>query len=120
LWGPGKQKTLDSLSPAKQIGFNVARVFSLERNNNIERAMKGAAIAAKDPVVAAARALEPPGLYTLGFDIATAIFGDPALGAQGNTLPGPGSLGVRDKLSSAGQRGFNASMALHLSRNYKR
>jgi hypothetical protein len=123
LWGPGKQKILDSLSPAEQRGFVIARDFSLERNNNIEFAAKGAAIAAKskdDPELAAARAMEPPGLYTLGFDIATGIFGNPALGAQGNTATGPGSLGIRDKLSAAGQRGFNAAVKLHLSRNYRK
>lgn len=122
LWGPGKQKTLDSLNPAKQRGFIIAKDFSLERNNNLEFATKGANIAAKsnDPELAAARAIEPPGLYTLGFDIATGIFGDPALGAQGNTATGPGSLGIRDKLSAAGQRGFNAAVKLHLSRNYRK
>ena len=34
-------------------------------------------------------------LFLLGYDIATGIFGDPALGARGNTLTGPGSLGIR-------------------------
>jgi hypothetical protein len=52
--------------------------------------------------------------YWLGFDIATGIFGDPALGAQGNTATGPGSLKTRDSLSADGLKGFNASMALHL------
>ena len=56
----------------------------------------------------------PPPFYALGFDIATGIFGDPALGAQGNTASGPGSLGIRDTLSIVGQLGFNASMRLHL------
>jgi len=114
-WGPGKQKIFDSLSSAEQNGFSKARDLSLERNNNIERATLGAAIAAKskDPELAAVRNAEPPGLYTLGFDIATAIFGDPALGAQGNTATGPGSLGIRAKLSPAGQRGFDAALKLY-------
>jgi hypothetical protein len=56
--------------------------------------------------------------YQLGFDIATGIFGDPALGALGNTLTGPGSLKIRDSLSAAGQRGFNAAVDLHLARHY--
>ncbi len=47
-------------------------------------------------------------------------FGDPALGAQGNTATGRGSLGIRDSLSAAGQRGFNAAVNLHLSRKYER
>ncbi len=83
-------------------------------------AAKGAAIAEADSIVAAARTAEPDVLYRQGFDIATGIFGDPALGAQGNTATGPGSLGIRDSLSAAGQSGFNASVTLHLSRNYKR
>src|SRR5260370_39637246 len=52
--------------------------------------------------------------YREGFDIATGIFGDRALGAQGNTAVGPGSLKIRDSLSPAGQRGFNASVKLYL------
>jgi hypothetical protein len=52
--------------------------------------------------------------YRLGFDIATGIFGNPALGAQGNTAWGPGSQKIRDSLSPAGQRGFNASVKFHL------
>jgi hypothetical protein len=119
-WGPGKQKILDSLSNPEQRGFLVARDYSLDRNNNVDFAKRGAAIADRDPVVANARGTEPPGLYWLGFDIATGIFGDPALGAQGNTQSGPGSLGIRDKLSPEAQRGFNDSMRLHLSRNYRK
>jgi hypothetical protein len=117
--GPGKQSIHDSLSPSERRGFNAAVIFSLERNRYAERAALGAMIARKDSVVAAARNAETDPFYRLGFDIATAIFGDPALGAQGNTQTGPGSLGIRDSLSVAGQRGFDAAMRLHLSRNYK-
>jgi hypothetical protein len=81
-------------------------------------AAKGLAIAQVDPIVAAARAAETDNLYRQGFDIATALFGDPALGAQGRTATGPGSLGIRDSLTPAGQSGFNASVKLHLSRVY--
>ncbi len=58
--------------------------------------------------------------YQLGFDIATGLFGDPALGAQGNTLMGPGSQRIRDTLSAAGQRGFDDSVKFHLARDYHR
>jgi hypothetical protein len=119
-WGPGKQAILDTLSNPEQRGFLVAKDYSLDRNNNVDFAKRGAAIAEKDAVVKDARASEPAGLYWLGFDIATGIFGDPALGAQGNTATGPGSLGIRDKLSADAQRGFNDSVKLHLSRNYRR
>jgi hypothetical protein len=119
LWGPGKQKILDSLPPAEQVGFNSAAAFSLQRNNNPVFATKGAIIVKADPTLAAARAIEPPGLSWLGFDIATGIFGDPALGAQGNTQMGPGSEKIRSTLNLDGQRGFNAAVALHLSRKYR-
>ncbi|HEY3025659.1 MAG TPA: hypothetical protein VGJ55_05880 [Pyrinomonadaceae bacterium] len=118
--GPGKQKIRDSLTPEERVGFDAAVSFSLERNKNGELAGKGAAIAEQDPVVAEARNLETDVFYRLGFDIATGIFGNPALGAKGNTATGPGSLKIRDSLSAAGQRGFDAAVKLHLSRNYKR
>lgn len=119
LPGPGKQRIRTALSAAEQMGFDVAVAFSLERNRNADLAAKGAAIAAADPTVAEARTAEADVFYWLGFDIATGIFGDPAQGAQGNTAVGPGSLKIRDSLSPAGQRGFDASVKLHLSRNYK-
>jgi hypothetical protein len=118
-WGPGKQRILDSLpGRAEREGFKLATSFSLERNRYAERAALGARIAAEDPTVAEARNAEADPFYQLGFDIATAIFGDKALGAQGNTQTGPGSLKIRDSLSAAGQRGFNDAVKLHLSRKY--
>ncbi|MEP6634433.1 MAG: hypothetical protein ABJA62_09515 [Luteimonas sp.] len=119
LPGPGKDRIRGALNPDERGGFNTAVAFSLERNRNADFAAVGAAIAATDPVVAAARTTEADVLYWLGFDIATGIFGDPALGARGNTATGAGSLKIRDALSAAGQRGFNAAVTLHLSRNYK-
>lgn len=114
LPGPNKQKMHDSLLPAQQGGFSTAVAFSLERNRNLEFATVGASIAKADPVVAAARTANPSVFFWLGFDIATGIFGDPALKAKGNTQTGPGSLGIRDALSEAGKLGFNASVKLHL------
>jgi hypothetical protein len=110
--GPGKQRIHDSLSLAEQRGFERAVSFSLERNKNADFAARGARIAKLDPKVADARIAETDVFYWLGFDIATGIFGDPALGALGNTATGPGSLKIRDSLSPAGQRGFNASVKL--------
>jgi hypothetical protein len=83
-------------------------------------AAKGAAIAQVDPIVAAARTAETDVLYRQGFDIATAFFGDSALGAEGRTATGPGSLGIRDQLTPAGQRGFNDSVKFHLRQDYTR
>ncbi|MEP7147543.1 MAG: hypothetical protein ABI857_01490 [Acidobacteriota bacterium] len=91
----------------------------LEEKCRADLAATGAAIAQVDEIVAEARAAEADALYQQGFDIATGIFGDPALGARGNTATGPGSLRIRDALSAVGQRGFNASVKLHLSRDYK-
>ena len=78
-------------------------------------AAAGAAIAAADPDVAAARRADRRASYRRGFDIATGIFGDPALGGLGSA-PGPGSSLIRDSLSAAARRGFDASMDLHLRR----
>ncbi len=114
LPGPGKQRLGASLPANQQRGFNIAISFSLERNRNADQAAKGAAIASADERVAAARTTETDVFYRLGFDIATGIFGDPTLGAQGNTAWGPGSQKIRDSLSPAGQRGFNAAAKFHL------
>lgn len=117
--GPGKKKMHDSLYPSEQKGFSAAVAFSLERNRNAKLARVGATIAGADPIVAAARNATRDVFYRLGFDIASGLFGDPALGSAGNTLIGPGSLKIRDSLSAAAQRGFNASVNLHLSRKYR-
>jgi hypothetical protein len=114
LPGPGKDRIRDSLSPAEKEGFIIAVSFSLERNRNAKFAAIGAAIATADQVIAEARNDSKDIFYRLGFDIATGIFGDPALGAHGNTATGPGSLKIRDSLSVAGQRGFNASVELNI------
>jgi hypothetical protein len=112
--GPSKQALQDSLDLGEREGFATAVSFSLERNRNADLAARGAAIAATDPIVAKARTVESDVFYRLGFDIATGIFGDTALGGHGRTSTGPGSLGIRDSLSTSGRRGFNASVALHL------
>jgi len=118
--GPGKQRVHDALTPTEQSGFDGAVSFSLQRNKNAQLAATGAAIALADPDVAQARTADGDVFYWLGFDIASGVFGDPALGALGNTAVGPGSMAIRGALSPAAQKGFNASMAMHLSRNYRR
>lgn len=118
--GPGKDRIRNSLVEEEQAGFNAAVAFSLDRNRNVDLAAKGNAIAQRDPAVAGARATVKDGLYGLGFDIATGLFGDPALGAQGNTATGPGSMKIRNALGAVSKRGFDASVAFHLSRSYAR
>lgn len=124
LDGPGKQAFAKSLTPDEQVGFADAATFSFQWNNNTDLAATGAAIATRDPEVAAARAAArgtPPaglsaGLYWLGFDIATGLFGDPKLGALGSTLIGPGSEKIRATLGKDGQKGFNDSLSFNVVR----
>ena len=118
-FGPGKQHIHDSLSKEEQPSYDAAVKFSLERNINKELAAIGASIDAADPTVAQARNANPDVFYQLGFDIATGLFGDPALGAAGNTLMGPGSQKIRDSLSDAGKLGFDDSVKFHQARNYR-
>jgi hypothetical protein len=114
--GPGKQRIRDLLSPPEQGGFDTAVSFSLQRNRSAHLAATGAAIAHADPVVSRARTAEPNVFYWLGFDIATGIFGDPALGARGNTATGPGSLGIRDALSAAASLVMAESASIQMRR----
>jgi hypothetical protein len=117
-WGPGKQKVMDSLKPAEQEGFKVATSFALDRNVNAPLAAIGASIAASDPSVAQPRTQDNDVRYWLGFDIASGLFGDLALGAAGHTSTGPGSDKIQNALSPPAQRGFAASVRFHLSRKY--
>ena len=118
--GPGKQAVHDGLRLEEQKGFAAAVAFSIARNRNAPLAATGAAIALADPVVGTVRNSEVDPFFRLGFDIASGIFGDPARGARGNTATGSGSDAIRDALNAAGQRGFRAAVALHLSRKYGR
>jgi hypothetical protein len=118
VWGPGKQKILSSLNAPQQEGFKVAVSFSMDRNRNKALAATGAAMAKADPAVANARTSDPDVRAWLGFDIASAIFGDPAKGAQ-SKMGGLQFMAIREQLSLPAQRGFNASMKFHQSRHYK-
>jgi len=117
-WGPGKQAMADALPPAEQAGFKAAVWLTVDRNKHASQVAIGAKIAEVDPTVALARKRDPDPRYAIGFDIATAIYGDKKWGAQGNTAVGPGAMGIRNSLSEPGQRGFDAAVKLHLSRKY--
>ncbi len=80
-------------------------------------ASTGQRIAASDADLSAERDADPDPSYQYGFDIATALFGDPALGASGNTMMGPGSDRIRNALSPVSQHGFDASMNFYLERS---
>ena len=112
--GSGKDRLRDSLPSAERAGFNTAVSYFLMRNNAQELAKKGAAIALQAPKVAQARLAVPNAFFSLGFDIGTGLFGDPALGGQGDTAMGPGKQKILNSLNENGQKGFEASMKLHL------
>lgn len=78
----------------------------------------GHAIARNDVSVASARRSSSDLQYRFGFDVASALFGDPSLGGQGNTALGPGSLNIRASLDPASQPGFDDSANFHFSRHY--
>jgi hypothetical protein len=67
-----------------------------------------------DSAVDEARSVVGGAFYQLGFDIATGLFGDPALGAQGKLRVDADATRIRDSLSAAGQRGFDASVKFNL------
>jgi hypothetical protein len=117
-WGPGKQKILDSLQPAEQEGFKVAASYILDRDRNTELVATGASIAEADALVGQMRNKVPDVRYWLGFDIASALFGNPALGGAGHKSMGPGAEKIRDELSTTSQKGFSDSVQFHLSRTY--
>ena len=119
LWGPGAEEHMKSLDGGGPLGFRMASDYCLARNNNSTWALKGAAIANADPQVLAARNKQPVGVDQLGFDVASALYGDPKLGSQGSTLMGPGSDAIRASLMG-GQGGFDASFAFHTARHYTR
>jgi hypothetical protein len=119
VWGPGNEKIAASLPPPQQEGFKIAVSFSLDRNRNAKLAAVGANIAGLDPGVMQARTSYGDVRAWLGFDIASGIFGSPRNGALGNTVAGPGAMQIRNALSLPAQTGFDASMKLHLSRNFK-
>jgi hypothetical protein len=117
LPGPGKQKFIDELpTPDEKRGAELAVNFSVDRNRNATLARAGLAVAQANPVVQQARDAEPPGLFTLGFDIASGLFGDPAqhTGALGHTLDGPGAQKILAGLTGGAQRGYQASRNLNL------
>jgi len=118
LWGPGKQRILDSLPAAQQDGFKLAASYLLDRNRYAALDAVGIKIAASDPLVQRARTADPDVRFWLGFDIASALYGDPKLGSEGSKSTGPGSARILASLSAPAQRGFTASTQFHLARTY--
>jgi hypothetical protein len=117
-WDPGQQSIKDSLGGAQQVGFQLGVDYCQSRNANRDVTSKGAAVLAADPGATAARDRLPAGLQWLGFQIATGLFGNPKLGAAGNTLMGPGSQKIRDSLAPDARTGFDAGVTYHLAQKY--
>jgi hypothetical protein len=118
-WGADDEGLVGVFEVMLRVSALAAAEATMDRNRNTKRVAIGWEIAQADPELAAARKAHPDPRFWLGFDVATAIFGDPALGAQGNTELGPGSLGTRAALSDLGKLGFDAAVKLHFSRNYR-
>jgi len=118
VWGPGKQKILDSLPRAQQEGFKLAASLAMDQNRNPELARTGAAIADGDAPVARARKREADPRYWLGFDIRSGLLGDPALGSRRNSTNQWEILAIRDSMAGPAQRGFVGAVRLHQTRNY--
>ncbi len=119
LWGPGAQSILSGLPGDQQVGFRIGAALSLQRNNNRENAVLGEKVLAVDAAASAERQKhQPAGLYWLGFALGTALFGDPAFGAYGNTLMGPGSEKVRASLDSDGHSGFDDARVFNLAKRH--
>jgi hypothetical protein len=116
-WGPGKQKLLESLPAPEQEGFKLAISYALDRNHYAELAGIGATIAQSVAAVSEVRSRQPDSRSKLGFDIASGIFGDPALGAKGSAVSTLQALTIRGSLSAPAQRGFDASKTFHQSRH---
>lgn len=114
--GPGKQQKRDVLSQPAQAGYNVGLWYSLNRNRAPELAAAGVAIAQADPEVAAKRDDNRDVYFRLGFDFASGIFGDPALGGRGESPASAATLALRDSLPFQLRVGFEYSMGFHLGR----
>ena len=116
--GPGKQRYHDALTRVEQQGFDVAADYALPKNKHAKLIAVGSGIAKTDAEVAAARSAEPDPFFSMGFDIASGLFGDPAAGSEGSKVMGSGAMAIRNSLTAPGRRGFDASTKLHLARKY--
>lgn len=110
-----------SLAEVERAGFADGAAFAAEWRANSELAARGASIAMKDAGVAEARSKGQShsenalaaGLYLLGFDTATAIFGDARSGALEASLLDADPEKIRGALGKDGQRGFRDAVAYH-------
>jgi len=120
LPGPGKKAVGDALGDYLRGAYDTAVLYSIGRNANADLIKVAQAMAENDPDVREGTSDKFDPFYRLGFMVATGLFGDPAAGARGNTLMGPGSRRIRDALNSpSASKGFDAAVAIHQTRNYQ-
>ncbi len=113
LPGPGKDRIRDGLALADRASFQQAVDFSLDKNNNLDLAAKGARVLEVNQAAAAARSQLPLSVAWLGFNIAAGLFGKLPEGS-GHTAEGPGSNAIRNGLSADGQKGYRAAVKFFL------
>ena len=114
--GPGLEAQCRAIGETTNVSISTL----LDRSELDHLAELGVAIARADYQVMNARRASSDPVIRFGFDVATALFGDPALGSQGSTVLGPGSWNIRASLEPAAQPGFDASASYHFSRDYRR
>jgi hypothetical protein len=112
--GPAKQKfkedhTKDFDGGAYQRGVD----YTIDRNANRDIADRGAGAVAARPEAIAARARLPLSNQWLGFNLGSGLFGSLADGALGNTLQGPKSRQIRERLGATTRLGFDAALSFY-------
>lgn len=94
-------------------------VSNLVDQDELDRlAAVGSAVARTDYSVGSMRRSSSDPAWRFGFDVGTALFGDPALGGQGKNSQDAMSINIRASLGAVAQLGFDESVTFHLSRNY--
>jgi hypothetical protein len=117
-WGPGKQRAIDDLPIVQQDSATRSAHFAVHRNALIAPALQGATVARGDtrPEAVTLRTAEPPGYFTLGFDVASALFANEALGGNGRAGSDSESVALRNKLPPEGTRGFDTAAKLYMGK----
>lgn len=116
MQGPGKEQFKSDLGYGiSKDAFQRGVDFHIDRNANESVFIRGSAVLAANSSVATARASLPVSNQWLGFTIAAGLFGNKADGALGNTLRGPGSDGIRNRLAPATRIGYDAALAFFKS-----
>ncbi len=95
--------TMPTLPPASATSIDPTRIDGL--------AALGSTIAGQDSALDDARSVDPGAAFQRGFDIATGLFADPRLGAEGRPDTDPEAAAIRASLGVDGRRGFDAAAA---------